>query len=698
MSVSKLSILRPIGGVHCGRGAQRVPGRQHVERIAFNPSPKELLAFSGQRALEGSAQEFDLVRFLPISVSTRALSSTAAVSSATAIARLAVTSALLLLLVGPTVVQAQQTRGYVPRACGFDLDDDGVIGERQDDCRICDAGLDGNNRVIAGTLDPDGDGVNEDMIYVACGNKGIDQVNCGTDGNRPCKTLDYAFNVARDGPADGQEDIVCFTGICAVDTLDPGDRGLKTVKVKPRSGNEERDWEFPSNPAMLVGWDRDQDHAYPPYDVDDTAVLNGGAPNDFDHAIVFGNKSNSYFELAHFSAIDYGRNPSSADAGFVLMSQAQPSSHVYMHDLEVDGINEGVSDIQASGRHAFRQFHGGMPDYWALINVSTTNVGGYWWRGECGVTLPNTCGPYRIQNLTYTAHGENSKTMSTIKVWGYANGIEVIDSYFDGNFGTWTPGRVRGLTVAQCSQDWVIRNNEFHNISHAVLVQGYAAGSGCENGRARSVDDVLVENNVAKYTESFQPSAEFVIIEAGGDSPGEHPENITVRNNVAVSTSELNCLKYQVGYRGGSSPPGTIEFSGNRCVGAPDYAAIFIDDYPHEQHQSFIVKNNSIEGIPPSSWRSNVRTDYAPTNWVASGNCYDPDAQFRWDGGAVTSLAGWQSASASGSDQGSFTQQPCPVPEPAARLAHVFALGTLCLLSLLARRVSRGDQRPPVAG
>ena len=87
------------------------------------------------------------------------------------------------------------------------------------------------------------------------------------------------------------------------------------------------------------------------------------------------------------------------------------------HEIEIYLIGfENLSDRMGSGRHAFRQFSGGMPDYWALINVATLNVGGYWWRGDCGGHLPDTCGPYRIQNLTYTARGETLKPVSTIKV------------------------------------------------------------------------------------------------------------------------------------------------------------------------------------------------------------------------------------------------------------------------------------------
>ena len=153
----------------------------------------------------------------------------------------------------------------------------------------------------------------------------------------------------------------------------------------------------------------------------------------------------------------------------------------------------------------------------------------------------------------------------------------------------------------------MIRNNEFLNVSHAFLVQSFAANSGCENSRARPLDNVLIEGNLARYTETFRPSAQFMLINEGGDSPGEYAENITIRNNTAISTDALQCLQYEAGYAGTSSPPGTIEFSGNRCVGDPDYAAILLDNRLPQQHQNFVIRANSIEGIN-SGGKLNVRT------------------------------------------------------------------------------------------
>ena len=106
---------------------------------------------------------------------------------------------LVLLLLWPALSPAGP-RGYEGRPCGFDMNRNGVVGE-PGDCNVGD-GV---------TLDPDGDGVAEDILYVDC-NNGDDVGGDGSPAN-PFATIEHAFEQA-DGPADGAEDIVAFTGTC----------------------------------------------------------------------------------------------------------------------------------------------------------------------------------------------------------------------------------------------------------------------------------------------------------------------------------------------------------------------------------------------------------------------------------------------------------------------------------------------------
>jgi len=64
------------------------------------------------------------------------------------------------------------TRGYVSRACGFDTNHNGVVGEAGE-CNYCD-GV---------TADPDGDGVDEDINYISC-DTSTDNTTCGAPRRR----------------------------------------------------------------------------------------------------------------------------------------------------------------------------------------------------------------------------------------------------------------------------------------------------------------------------------------------------------------------------------------------------------------------------------------------------------------------------------------------------------------------------------
>ena len=93
---------------------------------------------------------------------------------------------------------ADNGKGYVPRPCGFDMNRNGVLGEPAD------------RRVGDGkTKDPDGDGVEEDILYVDA-KGGSDETGDGSSA-KPFKTIQKALDIC-DGPEDGAEDIVCISG------------------------------------------------------------------------------------------------------------------------------------------------------------------------------------------------------------------------------------------------------------------------------------------------------------------------------------------------------------------------------------------------------------------------------------------------------------------------------------------------------
>ena len=110
-----------------------------------------------------------------------------------------------------------------------------------------------------------------------------------------------------------------------------------------------------------------------------------------------------------------------------------------------------------------------------------------------GSDSPTESGPYRFQNITYTAHAcdhsgpgacaepDRRAFVTGFKVWGYTTGFEILDSYWDCNVSAWTPRPAGGpgclaFNSTQCTRDWVIRNNEFVDYKLAFILQGYARG------------------------------------------------------------------------------------------------------------------------------------------------------------------------------------------------------------------------------
>jgi hypothetical protein len=157
--------------------------------------------------------------------------------------------------------------------------------------------------------------------------------------------------------------------------LTPRTSGVPGHRVKPASGSEEWDFQFPTNPAMLVGWDTDGDGAYPPFDPDDTAVMHGDPDevlnnNGTTRAFRMNDSfDNDYFEMAHFTVKDYGRDDTSPnDAGFMKLNTARSVSHLYLHDLRLLNINRDQQP--ASARSTFNWF--AISDYQYLASPSPT--------------------------------------------------------------------------------------------------------------------------------------------------------------------------------------------------------------------------------------------------------------------------------------------------------------------------------------
>lgn len=543
---------------------------------------------------------------------------------------------------------APMSVGYVERSCSFDLDDDGIYGEPADDCRICDGK----------TPDPDGDGVLEDLIYVDC-DQGSDSATCGSV-NQPCRTLEHAFGVRSDGPADGAEDIVCFRGTCSPDELTPGTRGVPGDKERAPKGNETRAFRYPKNPAMLVGWDSDGDGSYPPADKDDVAVLDGARGARARAFVLNDGVDNSYFEMAHFTARDYNRYSPDPAGGFLKPNRGRDTSHLYVHDLELLNISQDQEGV--SGNITFELFGSQGLRYFAVENIKGRNIGGYFVRGSGG-DGPQKTGPFRFEGLDLTAHGcdepcNKQATFTGFKVWGHLDGLEILDSVFDCNASAWKPQQegaagCSGVAIAQCVQDVDIINNRMIDQKNPLLVQGASSGF-CDGAAARPVDDVVIERNWVHNSFAWDKALEMVSIRSGSgaDTKNESVGSVTVRNN-SFSTRNAGydgCLSY-TGGNDGEPNPGTIQFLNNSCWGRSansSVSAVILHKRSEFVHQDFVIQNNLFQGL--SSSDRNVDLRFEPEKLLINSNSYDPSAGFGWLGSSVD-FSSWKSRS--GGDKGS---------------------------------------------
>ncbi|MEM1202754.1 MAG: hypothetical protein AAGN66_05950 [Acidobacteriota bacterium] len=591
--------------------------------------------------------------------------------------------------------------GYVSRPCGFDFDHDGIVGEPED-CRVCDGR----------TADPDGDGVAEDLIYVDC-QDGVDDPSCGAP-DRPCGSVTYAWTVRADGADDGAEDIVCFRGTCSPEVLRPAVGGVVAPSAsgsaesseavadlefvegsaegwaaaglwtRARRGSEARDFQYPKDPTMLVGWDSDGDGAYPPHDLDDVAVLDGGgdrtAGGGSSLAFHFGGH-NSLLEMAHLTVRDYGRYSDVERSGFVLLGDrgSYRADGLYFHDLVLDGINK---DQPAQGhRILINLFTAGTRiHHLAFENLRIVDASGFMVRGSGAYRPPvaeegETDGPWRWGRLSVSAHGcdhsdpacreGGGSAFVGWKLWGWIDGIEILDSEFDANVGAWEPkpagnGGAVLVNATQCSRGWTIRGNRILDFKTALVAQG-GNGAYCardpERGHVpRRTGDVVFDRNLFVNTYGPWRGGDVVVHLKGGDDVDRTLDNVVVRHNYLASTDGFDaCIWVDVGHRGDpeDGQPGRVEIYNNTCWGSRAEGravGIQIGGGPPApvRQQDVRIRGNVISGQDGGD--ENLRLRHVPEKLVFSGNVFDPGGRYRWLGHRAESLAQLERALGGGLD------------------------------------------------
>lgn len=548
-------------------------------------------------------------------------------------------------------------RGYVERSCGFDLDDDGISGEKED-CRICDGR----------TRDPDGDGIAEDLIYVDC-QRGLDSETCG-DPSAPCRTIAHAWASRADGADDGAEDIVCFTGICTPEGLSPASGGAPGIKTLARSGRQARSFELPRHPAMLVGWDLDRDRSYPPADRDDVSILDGGGKGlpgtGLSRPFVFTGAA-SRFEMAHFTVKDYGRFSDIEESGFLRFTErgGTRADHFFFHDLKLVGINR--DQPAQSHRIVFNFFTGGTSfHHIAFFNLEVLDAGGFMTRGA-GPYLPmpdergGDDGPYRFERLSVTAHGcddddeacrkGGGSAFIGWKLWGYLRGVEILDSVFDANLAAWQPKRGGNggavlVSATQCSRDWTVAGNAVYDFKVGFRARGgfttYCGYDDREPPRQipRTTNGVLFAENFFLNRYVGWHHGDWIVHLDGGQDARRALADVTVRDNLLVSTDGFDaCVRLDVGHSGepdaGEAPlhhPGRIVVRDNICIAGErgDGRSVGFDIgrryAPAYEQQRITLERNRLLGLGRRDL--NLRAHYRPAELEMQDNLFSPDAGF----------------------------------------------------------------------
>ncbi len=535
--------------------------------------------------------------------------------------------------------------GYVARPCGFDMNRDGVVGDPAD-AKVGDGK----------TTDPDGDGVMEDLIYVEA-NRGDDASGDGSPV-RPYKTLQKALDVCT-GPNEGAEDIVCISGVF---------HEAVTIAQGGMPGHYERNgFQYATNPLMIIGWDQDGDGEYPPYDEDDVAVLDGSRAGQANLPLAITNRpgSHSYIEIAHLTIRNYGHDAPRGDDRIIRGAFAPASSgtvsHIYLHDVAMQSINEG-SHTDGHGHVVYFWIGNQTRFTWfAFENNLVDRFSGYGFRG----VACNGSGHFRLQQNTFRMSPGFYKDTSvpdlgmTWKVWNDYNHLEFLDNMVEGCpvEASRTIGGV-GFAVRPAVQDVLIRGNRFVNLKTAISVDGNAPGY----AQDRCVDRVTVEGNVIqnrwdKYAAGAFAGPIGIYLPEGGDLKNTI-RNVTLANNTVIFSQPNARGVLCIAGNDEGPQQGTISIRDNQFIGpghGREYFALKLQSRNAHPQQDFVATANRF--LNTGSDGHHVIADYAPRGWKANHNIYE-DGQWKWNKTRIAGLSAWQKAT--GQDMDAHTSSGLP--------------------------------------
>lgn len=577
-------------------------------------------------------------------------------------------------LIGPTPGFDDEIpeRGYVSRACGFDVDKDGIVGE-PGECDFCD-GI---------TKDPDGDGYAQPILYVDC-DEGIDPETLTskacTNPNAPCRTINRAMDEIPNTSDADEQGVVCFSGTCreSVEVRS----GRPHVVTREKQGLEVRAFDYPGEPSMLIGWDRDDDGEYPPFDTDDKAILHP-PPGVQSSALWFG--AGVYYSPVH--DVEYAHFEVSVPSGeeqtqrFMYVARdSNPHERIHLHDLSVNGFAAGRSPGDPPGiiLLTMESYGGGSGQqrYLALENLEFLDHGGYL-LAEHADYQPDESGPIRLAHITTRARGCDKSDCSDgaqVSVWrmaGWVDGLEVLESVFDADTDTWFPDAgsdpfdapgPTAIVIGECMQNVAILDNEFVGWSTAVRVE--ANGSPLWHGvegdprcDGRDVDGVRIEGNLVRDSSDRLRATmvPWVLQTAHRDVEDDRTiGSVRIRNNVVVAEHGLVGCAW-IGLWGASSGP--VEYMHDTCIGAiqtttPTPAAALVRVVgPRETATA--LPEITLQGLLLGGQAQGdvaISFEVAPAQAQSNYNAFSPGATFRWQGGTPIDLDAWRVASSLDAD------------------------------------------------
>ncbi len=601
---------------------------------------------------------------------------------------------LSLVVVGaPSGSSAQgPTQHYLQsgaRLNGLDMDDDFIVGEPEDSL-VCDS--------VGGTVaatgfyveDVDGDAVLEDQIFVDS-DLGSDDATCGAP-TAPCATIDFAFNTRADGPDLGGEDIVCAHGTF-FETVLPVTSGVASFKTKPIdtvSTNEQREFRYPDNPAMIVGWDTDDDDAYPPLDPDDLFVFdNEGEGAPLFNFLTDPDDGADYIEIAHFLSHRPGTQYATA-GGFLGTPNGatdERSEYWYMHDFQAVEVNFRKCHITGTMFVSTFQFR---PRYFAIEYADLPRLYGYVFRGGFNQNDSSMCldrGPTRFRgiDLSMRALGENQIDRhgnactnlapgatgggSLRRQWGCYTGWEDIDNrYVVAGYDSPPAGAndlISGGVWLSCPQDIDFVGNYLSGFDGLPKVQ--PTNSVC---RQRFLSDFKVNRNT--FVDPISLDGRFVVgTGATGTAVGDPA------SNGFVGTFEMKENRIDTSSLAGTGAISSAVFIMESSNAGSDFSGmtwdvqdnVVISDIDRsgtgllEQHGAPVGTiihrgNRYINPTPDAGDANDVMVRIQDTTDYRGGdNGYYQCGRWRWVNENTNSLDTWQSQS--GEEESSYCFAPC---------------------------------------